>query len=107
MQILLYAEVREATHGWLGDSPDSGNIESVTYSYSANFKELERALVETIRANAEGQHKAVRAIVTGQRIKAPGVPAVQIRSSKEIQIVDLPAGFYNVWKATVLPPWLN
>jgi hypothetical protein len=103
--ILLYAELREATHGWLGDSPASTDIEAVTYSYSANFKELERAIVEIIRANEEGQHKAVKAIVTGQRIKAPGVPAVQIRSSKDIQIVDFPARFYKVWRETVpLPP---
>jgi hypothetical protein len=105
VRILLYAEVREATHGWMGDSPAATDMEFVRYSYSANFKALSAAIEEIIKANNEGgPHKAISAIVTGERVKAPGGAAVQIRSSSDIQIVDLPAGFFDVWKATMRVP---
>lgn len=78
VKILLYAEIREATYGWLGDRPIPANYEVVTYSYSANFKELDSAIAAVLLANqegtptADGRHKAVSAIVTAQRIKPGG-----------------------------------
>ena len=102
VRILLYAELRDATYGWLGDKPVPAQIEAVTYSYSANFKELERAVAATVTANAGGQYKAVSAVVTGQWIKKGGFQVVQIQSSEDIQIVDLPAELYKAWKANAL-----
>jgi hypothetical protein len=108
VRILLYAEVREAAHGWMGNSPAATDMETVDYSYSANFQALSAAFDEIIKANNEGgPHKAISAIVTGERVKAPGVATVQIRASSDIQIVDLPAGFFDVWKATMRVPPLK
>lgn len=110
VKILLYAEIRDATYGWLGDPPVPANIEAVTYTDSANFKALERAIAAAIEANgegqhmAEGQHKAVSAIVTAQRIKQHGMPGVQILSSESIEIVELPTNLYEAWKAAGPPP---
>ena len=106
VRILLYSELREATYGWMGDSPVATDVELVRYSYSANFKPLSAAIDEIIKANNEGgPHKAISAIVTGERVKVLGGVAVQIRSSSDIQIVDLPAGFFDIWKAmTGAPP---
>jgi hypothetical protein len=101
VKILLYAELKDATYGWLGDEPTPASIEPVTYSYSANFKELERAVDATIAANAEGQHKAVSAVVTGQRIEKGAFQLIQIRSSQNIRIVDVPADLYEAWQAAM------
>ena len=105
VRILLYSELREATYGWMGDSPTPMDMEFVDYGYSYNFKALSAAIDEIIKANNEGgPHKAISAIVTGERVKVLGGVAVQIRSSSDIQIVDLPAGFFDIWKATTGPP---
>jgi hypothetical protein len=104
VQILLYAELSDASYGWLGGAPEPMSIEAVTYSYSANLEELHRAMTETITANKEGQHKAVRAIVFGQQIKERGMLVVQIRASSDIQIVNLPDDLYEAWKAAALLP---
>lgn len=105
VRILLYAELREAMHGWMGVSPAATDIEAVNYSYSENFDALDAAMAEIIRANEDGtQHKAVIAIVTGERIYEFGEAAVRIRSSRDVQIVDLPAGFFDAWKAFVGAP---
>lgn len=108
VRILLYAELREGTHGWIGASPAAADMEAVDYSYSENFKALDAAIAEIIRANEDGsQHKAVIAIVAGERVHELGKAAIQIRSSRDIQIADLPAGFFDVWKATVRAPPLK
>jgi hypothetical protein len=108
VRILLYAELREGTHGWMGASPVARDMEAVDYSYSGNFNALDAAMAEIIRANEDGtRHKAVVAIVTGKRIHEFGEAAVRIHSSKDIQIVDLPAVFFDVWKATMRVPPLK
>lgn len=107
MRILLYAEVKEATHGWLGDKPVPANIEAVSYRDSANVQELQSALYASIDANAEGQRKAVSAVVTWRRIEGREFRGVQIRSLKDIRIVDLPDELYQAWKAVIAPPPLE
>ena len=110
LKILLYAQIREGICGWLGDRPLPAAYAAVTYSYSANFKELDHAIAAVLAANGEGtrtvdgRHKAVRAIVTARRINRGGIWGVQILSSQGIEIVDLPTNLYDAWKATSGPP---
>jgi hypothetical protein len=104
VQITLYAELTEATHGWLGDSPVPEKIQAVDIDNSANFEDLDKALTEAIHANAGGQRKGVSAVVIGRQVERHGYPVIKILSSRDVQVVDLPADLYAIWRATVPPP---
>lgn len=98
-KILLYAELRDATYGWISVSPAPSRIVGVYYRNSNGFEALYDAVGQIIEANEAGQYKAVTAVVTGRWIEEHGRTMFWITSAKDIDIVDLPPGLITTWKA--------